>query len=101
MAMQTGRKLGMQELGAALLELVRQGLVTPEEALSKAVEREPLAKELVRHGLMTPLAGPTHSSTTGVAEKIQPAPEVDEARNRAIAAAARGLPSTRKKAWFS
>ncbi len=51
LAMQTGRKLGMQELNSALLELVRDGLVTAEEALAKAVEREPLARELERHGV--------------------------------------------------
>jgi twitching motility protein PilT len=99
MAMQTGRKLGMQELGGALLDLVREGIVTPEEALSKAVEREPLAKELARHGLMTARDA---RSPSGVVAKAQPAREVvDEARNRAIAAAARGLPNTKKKAWFS
>ncbi len=99
MAMQTGKKLGMQDLGGALLELVREGLVTPAEALAKAVEREPLAKELVRHGLM-PRGGP--QGGVGVAAKVEAKRElVDEARNRAIAAAARGLPSTKKKAWFS
>ena len=34
-----GKKLGMTTLNDSLLELVKQGLVEPEEAYAKAVER--------------------------------------------------------------
>jgi twitching motility protein PilT len=37
--MQTGRKLGMVTLSDALLELVTKGLVEPEEAAAKALDR--------------------------------------------------------------
>ncbi len=44
--MQTGRKLGMVTLGDALLELVADGRVDPEEALNNAPDRAEFAKLL-------------------------------------------------------
>jgi twitching motility protein PilT len=44
--MQTGKKHGMVLLNDALAELVRKGVVTQEEALSKAVDRTGLASQL-------------------------------------------------------
>ena len=108
LAMQTGRKLGMQELNSALLERVREGLVSPEEALAKAVEPEPLSRELARHGLSgpaTPESPPISSGAegaSGVATTAQlPRGAADEARARAAAAATRPLPLPKKKTWFS
>src|ERR1051325_6733735 len=43
-AMQTGRAKGMILLNDALLDLVKRGLVAPEEAWLKAVDKENLAK---------------------------------------------------------
>ena len=44
--MQTGRKHGMLLLNDALLDLVRRGIVTQDEALAKAVDRTGLASQL-------------------------------------------------------
>jgi len=44
--MQTGRKLGMVTLSDALLELVTKGLVEPEEAAAKALDRVEFARLL-------------------------------------------------------
>ncbi len=43
-AMQTGRAKGMILLNDALVDLVKRGVVTPEEAWLKAVDKETLAK---------------------------------------------------------
>ena len=105
LAMQTGRKLGMQELNGALLDRVREGVVTPQEALSKAVDREPLMKEMQRYGLMDAPreavprdAGATTSSAATVKMDKE---TLDDVRQRAAAAAARPLPLKKKKTWFS
>ena len=105
LAMQTGRKLGMQELNGALLDRVREGVVTPQEALSKAVDREPLMKEMQRYGLMdaaraaVPRDG---GATTSSAATVKMDKEtLDDVRQRAAAAAARPLPLKKKKTWFS
>lgn len=49
--MQTSRGLGMRTLNDALAELVKQGLVTPEEAVDKSLERAQLVKELRNQGI--------------------------------------------------
>ena len=104
LAMQTGRKLGMQELNSALLDRVREGNVAPEEALSKSVDQAGLAKELARYGLMapaTPEQPPTSSGASGASTTVQMGRDtLDEVRSRAAAAAARPLP-IKKKTWFS
>jgi Tfp pilus assembly pilus retraction ATPase PilT len=43
---QTGGKLGMQMLNAHMVQLVRAGIVAPEEAMAKAVEKQDLATSL-------------------------------------------------------
>jgi twitching motility protein PilT len=48
--MQTSRGLGMRTLNDALIELVKQGIVAPEEAVDKSLERTLLAKELRNQG---------------------------------------------------
>ena len=40
--MQTGRKEGMQTLDDAIMKLVREGTVTPEEAAAYLANRDPL-----------------------------------------------------------
>ena len=105
LAMQTGKKLGMQDLNTALFARVQQGLVTPQEAVAKAEEPEPLEKELTRYGLMGPASPPP--STTGApaggsaTTQQMPKQALDEARRRAAAAATRPLPLKKKKTWFS
>jgi len=49
--MQTGRKLGMQRLSDALLELVLADRVEPEEAYAHAAHRDELAKLLQARGV--------------------------------------------------
>lgn len=44
--MQTGRKLGMQLMDTSLANLVREGKVAKEEALTLAIERERMMEEL-------------------------------------------------------
>ncbi len=51
MAMQVGGKLGMVELNTALLRLVVDGKVTPEEALAKAIDKDGLTRSLASRGL--------------------------------------------------
>lgn len=64
MAMQTGGKLGMVELQAALMRLVREEQVAPEEAYNKSLDKEGLARECARYGI--PLKVP------GAAEAAEP-----------------------------
>jgi twitching motility protein PilT len=52
--MQTGRGIGMTTLNDSLLDLVKKGLVTPTEALSKAVARGELRQLLERAGIDVP-----------------------------------------------
>ena len=49
--MQTSRGLGMRTLNDALAELVKTGLVVPEEAVDKSLERNLLVKELRNQGI--------------------------------------------------
>jgi twitching motility protein PilT len=49
--MQTGRKLGMVTLNESLLELVGQGVVEPDEACAKAVDRIEFAKLLAARNI--------------------------------------------------
>jgi twitching motility protein PilT len=49
--MQTGRALGMQQLNDALLELAKKKLITPEEAISKAVAKTELRALLEKAGV--------------------------------------------------
>jgi twitching motility protein PilT len=50
--MQTSRGLGMRTLNDALAELVKQGLVTADEAVDKSLERTLLVKELRNQGIV-------------------------------------------------
>lgn len=50
---QTGRKIGMQTLNMALLELVKNGTVTPEDAWMKAIDRHALKDVFDRNGVDT------------------------------------------------
>ena len=107
MAMQTGGKLGMQELNAALIDRVRSGEVEPSEALNKAADRDLLLKDLIRHGLMGAPSAPVPPTSTGApASSAQTLPtsaiDLDETRNRALRLAQKGLPpGAKKKSWFS
>ena len=55
--MQTGKKYGMVLLNEALLNLVRKGLVAPEEAYRKAVDKPTLANQLQQAGFPLPSSG--------------------------------------------
>lgn len=70
MAMQTGGKVGMVELQAALMRLVREELVSAEEAYSKAVDRDGIARECARFGI--PLKLPSSADAAESAE-VRPA----------------------------
>ena len=50
--MQIGAKVGMMCLNDALLKPVIENIVTPEEALSKAVDREDLRQKLIIAGVI-------------------------------------------------
>lgn len=50
-AMQTGRKQGMRLMNDSLLELVQKKLITPQEAYTKAVEREYLLSQFKEAGI--------------------------------------------------
>lgn len=102
LAMQTGKQLGMRELNDALMERVLQGVVEPREALSKAVDRDALHKELLRHGQQqesAPTAAPE------AAPKPSPGIDMDDARRRALDLARSGNLSAsrpkKKSGWFS
>ncbi len=49
--MQTGRGAGMMTLGDSLLELVKKGLIEPEEAYANAVNKQELRSMLERNGV--------------------------------------------------
>jgi twitching motility protein PilT len=51
--MQTGKTLGMQMLNDALFEHVKNGLVAPEEALSKSSSRAELRQMMERANLVS------------------------------------------------
>jgi twitching motility protein PilT len=48
--MQTGKKFGMQTLNESLFELVENGIVTPEEALFRAVDKVSFETMLTTNG---------------------------------------------------
>ncbi|MCK4889436.1 MAG: Flp pilus assembly complex ATPase component TadA, partial [Candidatus Aminicenantes bacterium] len=50
--MQTGRNIGMQVLNSVLLDMVKNDVVDPEEALSKAIDKENMKSQLSVHGLL-------------------------------------------------
>jgi twitching motility protein PilT len=52
--MQTGRKQGMRLLNDSLLQLAKDGIVTPEEALSKSYDRSTLTTLLQQHNIPIP-----------------------------------------------
>jgi twitching motility protein PilT len=52
---QTGGKFGMQMLNAHMVQLVRAGIIEPEEAMAKSVEKEDLANSLRTAGFMVGL----------------------------------------------
>jgi twitching motility protein PilT len=54
--MQTGRKYGMCLMNDSLFELVKKGLVAPEEAYAKAVEKTTLVQAYKRAGIDTSFA---------------------------------------------
>jgi len=49
--MQTARGIGMRTLNDALIDLVKQGLITPEEAVDKSLERTVIIKEMRGAGI--------------------------------------------------
>ncbi len=51
MSMQVGGKLGMVELNTALARLVFEGKVTPDEAVSKAIDKDSLVRTLAGRGI--------------------------------------------------
>jgi twitching motility protein PilT len=55
--MQTGRKLGMALMNDSLLKLVKDGVVTAEEALSKSYDRSTLTTLLQQAGVSVPNLG--------------------------------------------
>ena len=55
--MQTGRKLGMALMNDALLKLVKDGVVSAEEALSKSYDRATLTTVLQQAGVSVPSLG--------------------------------------------
>jgi twitching motility protein PilT len=54
--MQTGRKFGMCLMNDSLFELVKKGVVAPEEAYAKAVEKTTLVQAFKRAGIDTSFA---------------------------------------------
>ena len=109
MAMQTGGKLGMVELGAALLDLVRKGLVEPEEAWTKAIDKEALAKQFGRFGI--PFHPPGEKADPQEVAKTQTHDMAEIRQQLAAEEAAQGrggrppaqptTASKQKKSWFS
>ncbi len=63
-AMQTGRKIGMITLTESLVDLVKKGLVEPDEAYRKAVDKEVLVNKLAAAGLPVPKVAGASSSTS-------------------------------------
>ena len=54
--MQTGRKFGMCLMNDTLFDLVKKGIVAPEEAYAKAVEKSTLVQAFKRAGIDTSFA---------------------------------------------
>jgi twitching motility protein PilT len=54
--MQTGRKLGMALMNDSLLRLAKDGIVTPEEALSKSYDRATLTMLMQQNNVPVPPA---------------------------------------------
>src|SRR5579883_1356899 len=113
LAMQTGRKLGMIELNVGLMKLVEEGVVTPEEAYAKAVDRASLAKEFERVGIAwkppaeeagAAAAAPAAAKPGAPAPAARPAAVAPGARPAAAPAAAPkpvAKPEEKKSSWFS
>ena len=55
--MQTGKKLGMQLMNEALLKHVKDGIVAPEEALSKSYDRATLTLLFQQNNIAVPSLG--------------------------------------------
>lgn len=72
--MQTSRRLGMITLNDALLELVEKGLVAPQEAYLRAVDKGTLASTLKARGFdlsgIEPEPGGTPNATTARPEPV-------------------------------
>jgi twitching motility protein PilT len=93
MAMQTGGKLGMKELNAALLELVKDDKVDPEQALAKAIDKDGLARSLQRFGLGPQAEPPATAGAPGGATPTtvkMAVPEAALAQQRRAGATASG-----------
>jgi tetratricopeptide (TPR) repeat protein len=50
-AMQTGKGIGMQTFNDALIKLVADGLITPKEAYSKALDKDAIARQMTAAGI--------------------------------------------------
>ena len=72
-AMQTGAKHGMKLLNDALLTLVEEGIVLPEEAYIKSVDKQMLKEEYERRGIKFDLAA-TATPTPAAAPPAPVAP---------------------------
>jgi twitching motility protein PilT len=83
LAMQTGRKLGMIDLGSALLELVSTGVVASEEAYAKAVDKATIVREFER--LKIPFQLPTAELESPKAAEKPVAPAAASGAQRAAA----------------
>jgi len=57
--MQVSRSLGMQLFDEALLDLLKAGVITFDEASSRAVDKDALAKKVASLGLSVELRGPS------------------------------------------
>ena len=67
-AMQTGRKLGMQTLNDSLIDLVRGGVITPEEAHLKAIDKGDIALKVKEAGMpldLPDIAAPASKDGSG------------------------------------
>ncbi len=52
--MQTGRQIGMRLMNHSFLDLVKAGVVAPQEALSKAIDRNGLLAAFNQHNITVP-----------------------------------------------
>jgi len=63
-SMQTGKRMGMQTLNDALMDLVKTGIVTPEEAHLKAIDKTDFAHKVKEAGLPLNVPDVTPESVT-------------------------------------
>jgi len=112
LAMQTGRKLGMVELNFAIMKLVEEGVVAPEEAYLKAADKGGLVKEFERLGIPFKPPGDEAAAAAAPAAAMRPAagapvagarPGAPPAARPAAAPAPKppAPPAPEKRAWFS